>query len=211
MDKAEVWRHIHAERTALAATLAGLDDEAWSRPSLCAGWTVHDVAAHVISTPQIGWGALAAMSARNLGRRYNSLIFREVKRLGARETRASILADFDTYADSTHRVPTTTSIEPLIDALVHHQDIVRPLGIAHAMAPDAAAVAADRVRRLAFLMGTRRLLRSVRLVATDLTWTRGDGPMISGPMQELLMICAGRAPDRSLVSGDGLAEVPAPR
>lgn len=211
MDKAEVWRHIHAERAALAATLADLPPEDWSHATLCTGWTVHDVAAHVIATPQIGWGEIAVMSVRNLGRGYNSMIFREVKRLGAQETRETILADFDKYAASTHHVPTTTSVEPLIDALLHHQDIVRPLGLSRAMAPDAAAVAADRVRRLSFLMGTRRLVRSVRMVATDVDWTRGAGPTISGPIQELLMICSGREPDRSLVTGDGLAEVPAAR
>ena len=165
---------------------------------------MHDVAAHVISTPQIGWRQMPPMLARNLGRGYNTMIYREVKRLGARETRASILSDFERYATSTHHVPTTTSVEPLIDALLHHQDIVRPLGRQRAMAPEAAAVAADRVRRLAPLMGTARLLRSIRLVATDVDWERGRGPTVTGPMQELLMLASGRRPDPALVSGDGL-------
>lgn len=209
MDKAEVWRHIHAERNALAATLAELPAEAWAHDTLCPGWTVHDVAAHVISTPQIGWAEMGGIALRNLGRGYNTMIFREVKRLGARETRESILADFDRLASSTRHVPTTTHVEPLIDALLHHQDIVRPLGRAHAMPPPAAAVAADRVRRLAPLMGTGRLVRSVRLVATDVDWARGRGPTIAGPMQELLMLASGRAPERALLTGDGLALVPA--
>ncbi len=211
MDKAELWRHIHAERAALVATLTGLATEDWTHPTLCTGWTVHDVAAHVIASPQLGWRGTAAMSARNVGRGYNAMVFREVKRLGARETRESILADYDTYAASTRHVPVTTSVEPLIDALVHHQDIVRPLGLARAMPPVAAVVAADRARRLSMLFGTRSLLRSVRMVATDVDWTRGKGPTISGPIQELLMICSGREPDRSLVTGDGLAAVPAAR
>jgi len=207
MDKAALWSHIHAERAALAATLAELDPAEWSHATLCPGWTVHDVAAHVISTPQIGWGAMSGMVVRNLGRGYNAMIFREVKRLGARETRESILADFERFAASTHHVPTTTSVEPLIDALVHHQDIVRPLGRRRAMAPEAAAVAADRVRRLAPLMGTSRLVRSVRMVATDVDWERGRGPLVTGPIQELLMLVSGRAPDPDLVSGEGLALV----
>ena len=208
MDKAEVWRHIHAERAALAGTLAALPENDWSHDTLCAGWTVHDVAAHVISTPQIGWSDIAAMSARNLGRSYNTMIFRETKRLSAQETRESILADYEKYAASTQRLPITTSLEPLIDVLLHHQDIVRPLGLTRDMPPEAAAVAADRVRRLSFPMGTRRLLRSVRMVATDVDWTRGSGPSIEGPIQELLMLASGRQPDRSLLTGDGLAEVP---
>lgn len=208
MDKATVWAHIHAERTALAATLAELDAADWAHDSLCPGWTVHDVAAHVISNPQIGWGQLAGLTARNLGRGCNTMIFREVKRLGARETRESILGDFEKYAASTRHVPTTTSVEPLIDALLHHQDIVRPLGRTRTMAPEAAAVAGDRVRRLAPLMGTGKLVRSIRLVATDVDWTRGKGPEVRGPMQELLMLASGREPDRALVEGEGLAKVP---
>jgi len=204
MDKAEIWRHIHAERAALATTLADLPPEAWEHDTLCPGWTVHDVAAHVISTPQVGWGTVAAMSMRNLGRGYNTMIFREVKRLAARETRESILADYEKYAGSTHHVPITTSVEPLIDALLHHQDIVRPLGLSHDMDPRAAARAADRVCALAFLMGTRRLLKSVRMVATDVEWTRGSGPEVRGPMQELLMLASGRQPDESLLTGEGL-------
>lgn len=204
MDKAALWRHIHAERAALAATLAELDDGDWSHDTLCPGWTVLDVAAHVISTPQIGWRRLAQMTARNLGRGYNTMIFREVKRLGAEQTAGSVLSDFATYAASTHHVPTTTSVEPLIDALLHHQDIVRPLGRARTMNPEAAVVAADRVRLLAPLMGTGRLLRSVRMEATDITWSRGRGPTIRGPIQELLMIASGRQPDLSLTEGDGL-------
>jgi uncharacterized protein (TIGR03083 family) len=208
MDKAAIWAHIHAERAALAATLAELDAADWAHDSLCPGWTVHDVAAHVISNPQIGWGQMAGLTARNLGRGYNTMIFREVKRLGARETRESILGDFERYAASTRHVPTTTSVEPLIDALLHHQDIVRPLGRTRAMAPEAAAVAADRVRRLAPLMGTGRLVRSIRLVATDVDWSRGTGPEVRGPAQELLMLASGREPDRALVEGEGLAAVP---
>jgi uncharacterized protein (TIGR03083 family) len=204
MDKAEVWHHIHAERAALATTLAGLPAESWRHESLCAGWTVHDVAAHVIATPQIGWRQVAAMSLRNLGRGYNTMIYREVKRTAARETRESILADYERYAGSTHHVPVTTSVEPLVDALVHHQDVVRPLGLTRAMDPRAAAVAADRVRALSFLMGTRRLVKGVRMVATDVDWTRGSGPTVEGPVQELLMLCAGRRPDPDLVTGDGL-------
>ncbi|HYG95378.1 MAG TPA: maleylpyruvate isomerase family mycothiol-dependent enzyme [Nocardioides sp.] len=204
MEKSEVWRHIHAERAALAATLADLPPEDWQHDTLCPGWTVHDIAAHVISVPQIGWRDVVAMSARNFGRGYNTMIFREVKRISARKTSEEVLAEYERYAGSTSHVPTTTSVEPLIDALLHHQDIVRPLGTTHDMDPTAAALAADRVRRLSFLMGTRKLLGSVRMVATDLDWARGSGPTVKGPMQELLMLASGRLPDRSLLTGDGL-------
>ena len=60
------------------------------------------------------------------------------------------------------------------------------------MPVEAAAVAADRARALSLLLGSRKTVRSVRMVATDLDWDRGKGPVVEGPMQELLMLCAGR-------------------
>lgn len=204
METALIWDHIHTERRALAATLGGLTPEQWEADSLCAGWTVKDVAAHVISHPQIGWAQMPAMVGRNLGRSYNSMLFREVKRLGAASTPESILAAFATYDASTRKVPTTTVRDPLMDVLVHHQDILRPLGLQHEMAPDAAAVAADRARTIALLFGSRKVVKGTRMVATDVDWTRGDGPTISGPIQELLMVCMGRARVATELSGDGL-------
>lgn len=204
MDRDTVWNHIHVERAALAETLATLTPTQWEQESQCAGWTVKDVAAHVISNPQLGLGTVTKLFARNFGRGYNTMIFRETKRLAASQSTEQILADFATYADSRKHVATTTVIEPMLDALVHHQDIVRPLGIGHHMAPDAAAVAADRCRTLSLLMGSRKVVKGVRMVATDIDWTRGRGPTVEGPMQELLMLCAGRSADAALVSGDGL-------
>jgi uncharacterized protein (TIGR03083 family) len=204
MDRQTVWTHIHDERAALATTLASLSADQWERPSLCPGWTVRDVAAHVISNPQIRMRDLGGLFARNLGRGYNEMIFREVRRLGAEQAPDQILADFAAYADSRKHVPTTTVIEPLVDALVHHQDIVRPLGLSHDMRPEAAAVAADRCRLLSGLMGSRRIVRGVRMVATDVDWARGRGPTISGPMQELLMVCAGRSRAAVGLEGDGV-------
>lgn len=204
MDKDAIWKHIHTERAALAATLATLTPEQWEHESLCAGWTVKDVAAHVISTAKIRPADMIGIMGRNLGRGYNTMIFREVKRLSREQSVEQILADYTTYATSTRKVPTVTVVEPLIDALVHHQDIVRPLGVRREPDVDAAVVAADRCRTLSLLMGSRKVVKSVRMVATDVGWTRGRGPIVEGPMQELLMLCAGRAGDRTLLSGDGL-------
>ena len=204
MDRDFVWAHIHTERAALAETLASLTAEQWDHETLCIGWTVKDVAAHVIANPQLDFATVMGMFGRNLGRGYNTMVFRETKRLAERQTVEQILADFATYAHSRQRVATTTDIEPMLDVLVHHQDIVRPLGLVHHMPPDAAAVAADRGRLLSFLFGTRHLVKKVRMVATDVDWARGEGPTIEGPMQELLMLCAGRGRVATDLSGDGL-------
>jgi uncharacterized protein (TIGR03083 family) len=45
----DVWRLVHAERAALIEDLEQLDD-GWEVPSLCPGWTVHDVVAHLVDS-----------------------------------------------------------------------------------------------------------------------------------------------------------------
>ena len=47
MDSDTIWHHIDAERLRLADVLGDLDEGQWLSPSLCAGWTVRDVAAHL--------------------------------------------------------------------------------------------------------------------------------------------------------------------
>jgi uncharacterized protein (TIGR03083 family) len=206
MDRTTVWDHVVAERLALAAILRDLSEEEWAHPSLCAGWTVKDVAAHVISGPQLRWRETLKVLP-GLVHGYNGMILRDAQRRG-RASAAEILAEFDRWAGVRRGPVTVTHVEPLIDILVHTQDIVRPLGRRHAMPPDAAAVAADRSRLLAPLVGSARVVRGLRMVATDTDWARGSGPTVEGPMEELLMLCAGRAPDAGRLTGDGVAGVP---
>jgi len=47
MDAEQSWRVIEQQRLAIADLLDGLSAEQWESPSLCAGWRVRDVAAHV--------------------------------------------------------------------------------------------------------------------------------------------------------------------
>lgn len=66
------WSHRHvqmlsdvrAERIDLADFLESLDDQDWKVSSLCAGWTVHEVVAHLtLSTRQTVGGRLSASPA----------------------------------------------------------------------------------------------------------------------------------------------------
>ena len=43
-----------AERADLAEFLATLTPQQWATPSLCTGWTVKDVVAHMISYEELG-------------------------------------------------------------------------------------------------------------------------------------------------------------
>lgn len=200
MEHDEIWRYVVTHRRALGATLGTLDDEEWAAPSLCPGWTVKDVAAHVISHPQHTWGSFLPVLLR--GRLdLNRMILLDGQRRG-RAPVADILRQYDDWADVRHLPPTTTPLEALIDVLVHSQDLLRPLGRPLDLPPAAAAAATDRAFAHSRIFGRPRL-GDVRLVATDVDWSRGSGPTVKAPMQEILMLATGRAADVRLVSGDG--------
>lgn len=202
MDADTVWRHVRAEREALVGTLRELSAEEWEHPSLCAGWRVRDVAGHLTAVSLMRPVDLPVMLARG-GFSYNGMIYRDGLRRG-RAPVEQILADHERVTDVRRAPPMLTPLEPLTDTLVHTQDILRPLGREYVAPTETILLAADRVRRLALFLGSRRIIRSVRMVATDADWVRGEGPTLEAPMQELLMVCAGRMPDMTLVSGDGL-------
>ncbi|MBK5289105.1 MAG: hypothetical protein JJE46_11635 [Acidimicrobiia bacterium] len=47
----------------------------------------------------------------------------------------------------------------------------------------------------------------LRLVATDVEWSIGDGPEVVGPIEDVLLTITGRHPSDLAVSGDGVALV----
>ena len=48
-DDTKTWKLIHAEREALADLFETLTRDQWAAQSLCAGWTVHVAAAHILA------------------------------------------------------------------------------------------------------------------------------------------------------------------
>lgn len=188
MDSDTVWRHIDAERSWLADLLASLPGAAWTQPSLCTGWKVRDVAAHLTFSHarvrDLIWPAVRA------GFRYDTLV-RDAA-LRSPLTHEQIVAVLRGFVGSRRRVAFITDLEPLIDILVHTQDICLPLGIDHPMPPAAAAAAADRVLSTPWPLRRWSPARGVRLVATDTDWAHGSGPEKRAPMQAHLLTLTGR-------------------
>jgi uncharacterized protein (TIGR03083 family) len=188
MDSDTVWQHIDTERSWLADLLESLPDAAWEQPSLCAGWSVRDVAAHLTFAQtrvrDMLWPAVRA------GFRYDTII-RDTA-LRSPLTHEQIVAALRGFVGSRRRVAFITDLEPLIDILVHTQDICLPLGIDHPMPPEAAAAAADRVLSTPWPIRLWRPPRGVRLVATDTDWAYGSGRESRAPMQVHLLTLTGR-------------------
>lgn len=191
METEQIWRYVDTERLALAELLAGLTEAEWSTPSVCPGWTVRDVAAHVISSPQARVLPVMGGMVRARGD-FNRFVFEEARRAGARYSGEEIVAQYRRFAGSRRRPLGTTVVDPLLDVLIHTQDIVLPLGRRHEMPAEAAVVAADRIWAKAFPFKARKRLDGRRLVASDIDWSVGEGAEIQAPIAELLLLLSGR-------------------
>ncbi|HEY2790759.1 MAG TPA: maleylpyruvate isomerase family mycothiol-dependent enzyme [Micromonosporaceae bacterium] len=208
MNDDEIWSAIDGQRRRVADLLDGLTDEEWTRPSLCAGWSVRDVAAH-LTLQQLGPGAAIAMMLRYAGNT-NRAIHETSRRRAATAGTAQIAADVRASIGSHRPTFGVTMRETLIDILVHGQDIAVPLGRVLEMPVDAVAVAATRVWTMHWPppFPARRMLAGRRLVATDTDWSIGTGPEIRGPIAALLLISTGRFAALSQVTGPGTAGLP---
>ncbi|GAA0926043.1 maleylpyruvate isomerase family mycothiol-dependent enzyme [Kribbella koreensis] len=191
METEEIWRYVDAERAALADLLAGLTEAEWSTPSVCPGWTVRDVAAHVISSPQARVLPVMGGMVRARGD-FNRFVFEEARRAGAKYSGEEIVAQYRRFAGSRQRPLGTTVVDPLLDVLIHTQDIVLPLGRRHEMPVEAAVVAADRIWAKSFPFKARKRLSGFRLVASDIEWSVGAGAEVRGPIAGLLLLLSGR-------------------
>lgn len=205
MDRDQVWQVIDAQRRSLADLLDDLSDAQWRQPSLCTGWTVRDVAAH-LTQQQLGPKDALAMMARWRGS-LDRTIQHAARRRAAALSTAQIIAEIRSKIGSRRHSLGVTYLETLADILVHSQDIAIPLGLRHDMPPEAAATAAGRLLSMRWPppLGSVRRVAGFRLTATDTSWSTGDGPQVSGPMSALLLVCAGRLVALPWLSGPGAA------
>lgn len=206
MDIDDSWDVIASERRTLADLLDGLTAAEWERPSLCAGWRVRDVAAHLsmVSLPPAPTRMLReGVRARGNFHRLNHDV---AVRAAGRPT-ADIAADLRRHAAS-RRVPVVTNYRNvLFDVLVHGQDIAIPLGIDRPMPAPAAAAGAERVWTMGWPFWAKRRLRGIRLVAEDVDWSAGSGDEARGPVADLLLVLTGRPAGLSGLHGQGVDEL----
>ncbi|TQM65075.1 maleylpyruvate isomerase family mycothiol-dependent enzyme [Humibacillus xanthopallidus] len=202
----ESWQVVVEQRLAIAELLAGLSDPDWEQPSLCAGWRVRDVAAHVTLIPIApSPGSLLVDFAKARGDygRFNTV----ASRRRAARTPTQLVEDLRTTAESRSVPWPANPANVMWDILVHAQDIAIPLGIDFPTPPDAGAAAATRIWELRwpFSFGVKRRLGSLRLTATDADWTIGTGPEVAGPICAILLLLTGRTEAATpLLTGDGV-------
>lgn len=187
----DVLKWTELERLSFADLLEGLSDEQWEVQSLCAGWTVRHVAAHLTMSTRTTFG-LALKGAIRARGSFDRMEDNFARDRAARFTATELIAQIRETAGSPQRSPGAKLADPLLDALVHGQDIARPLGIPRPVPLEPAVVALEHVHDNPFY-GARKRFKGKKLIATDADWTGGSGTEeVRASVSDLLMLATGR-------------------
>ena len=199
-------RRLHDEENADFSTyLHSLDDADWERPSLCEGWRVRDVVGHILYGNEMHLSTLPfrlakyGFSSDRSGQAYS--IARAEGRAPAELVQA--FDDRDPWAGTCRVFPPRLT---LLDRLVHHQDIRRALGHPRSIPEERVVAVLDATPTLGSVFRAKRRTKGLRFDATDVDWTWGDGPTVTGPGEALLMTMLGRAQPLPELSGDGVEQ-----
>ena len=206
MDHGDAWTAIDDQRRALVHLLEDLSEGEWRQPSLCEGWTVRQVAAH-LALQNTTWSAMPR-AVPDLIRHggMNGAIHAMACRHAELPVEV-IVGQIRDQIGVSRPLPTVTFRETAIDYLVHGQDIAVPLGRTVPMPPGLSVLAADRVWARPRMFHARKKLAGYHLMADDAPWSAGQGHQISGPIGALLLLLTGRSAALPQLSGPGVADL----
>jgi len=186
---ADLREHTRDQRAATARLLAGLTDEQWHSPSLCRGWKVGHVAAHLTMPFRVRLPRLVGELVRARGsfdRAADRLARSELAALG----RAGVVQTLREHVDHPWQPPGGGAAGALAHDVIHGLDVTDALNLAPVAPPERLAIVVDATRgRLGYFDAD---LAGHRLVAADADVAVGDGPDLVLPVDQVLLVCTGR-------------------
>ncbi|MDO5736016.1 MAG: maleylpyruvate isomerase family mycothiol-dependent enzyme [Propionibacteriaceae bacterium] len=198
-----IWTAVHRERQALAEDLQGLGADRWATASLCPGWDVHDVVAHLVDTAHTTkLGFLRGMVAAGFD--FDKDNANGVARR-RRDDPNGTLADLRAAISRTTGPPAPLASR-LVEMFVHGEDIRRPLGVSRDYPCEHVVTALKSQLGTSTKMGGGRgLVEGLRLVATDTDFQHGEGAEVRGSAIALLLAVSGRPVRENELEGPGAA------
>ncbi len=198
----DVWAEVAASKTELADLLETLTPEQWEAQSLCDQWKVRDVVGHIVlGSGKLGYGKVIRDLAKS-GFNMNKMLARTGMEKGSEPTE-DLVKELREQATSHYTPPMTKPMDMLCDAVVHTQDIRRPLNQPKEIPEERLRAVLDEMKNVGF-MGNKKRIAGLKLVATDMQWTHGDGPEVRGAGEAVLLAMCGRQAVLDELTGDGV-------
>ena len=182
---------IAAQRGELAAVLGGLPASGWDAPTLCAGWRVREVVAHITMPFRYSAPRFMFELARSRGK-FNEMSDRVARRDAAALSPGDLAEAVRSNTGHPWKPPGGGFEGALSHDLIHGLDITVPLGLPFAVPEDRLrkVLPASLTERSVSYFGTE--LSGIELRATDMDWSLGSGAPLTGAAQDLLLAICGR-------------------
>ena len=196
---------IARTRREISAWLSAADAETWAAPTLCAGWSVRVVAGHLISPIVLSRPKMFVAGAK-AGFRFHKLMDMTARQLATRPT-AELVAALENGAEHRWVPPLAGPRAILLDVTVHHMDMRWPQKDPPEIDRSVALTLLNFLisGNVVLEIATPKSFQNVRLEADDLRWNYGDGPVVRGPADALILAMVGRPAGLDRLTGDGVA------
>jgi len=193
---------VAAEFVALADLLDSATDAQWDTPSLCAGWRVREVIAHMTMAARYPEDKFMAELRRcdfDFGRLSNEIASRDAA-LPSAELVANLRSDV-----MQHWTPPGGGYHGALNhVVVHGLDVTVPLGVPRRAPDSTIRVVLDDLTtggiHERFGMG----IDGRTLLATDIDWSYGSGPPLRGTAEDLALVLCGRTVPAGRIEGEPL-------
>jgi uncharacterized protein (TIGR03083 family) len=188
---------IAAERRDLADVLSGLPPGSWDAPTLCAGWRVREVVAHMTMPFRYSTARFITEMARSRGN-FHRMADRCARRDAAMPA-ADLLAALRDNAEYPWKPPGGGLEGALVHDVIHGLDITVALGLGRTVPEDRLRIVLGVIMRPRTLRQFDADLTGIELRADDIDWSFGSGTPVTGPAQGLaLVLCGRRLPEGRL-------------
>ena len=195
-----------AEMGAISETLHALSPEQWDHESGCRAWEVRDVIGHMLAGYTTPMGTMVVMVAKS-GFSVDKASLTASIEFGRSHTPAELMALYDDVRKNNIKRGISKIIAPkegMVDHVIHHIDIREPLGLPIEPDPDRLRATLDVAVGLGGFVKAKQRAKDLRLEATDLDWSWGDGPLVRGPAVAILQAISGREIGLQRLEGDGV-------
>lgn len=205
MDADAVFAHVARQRGAAADMFEGLTAEQLATPSLCDGWSVQVLAAHMALPMTLSKAGFVFEVLKQRGD-LNRAMDVASRRAAAQSRHEQTVRTLRDRADHRFKPPGAPPVSALVEVMLHTRDAARPLGLdvgptAQQWQPALDFLASSAARRV-FVPGGR--LAGLALSATDSDWSIGDGEPVEGPSEALALAMVGRAVALDELHGSGV-------
>ncbi|HEY5989374.1 MAG TPA: maleylpyruvate isomerase family mycothiol-dependent enzyme [Streptosporangiaceae bacterium] len=189
-NDADLQPAVAAEFVALADLLDSATDAQWDTPSVCEGWRVREVIAHMTMAARYSEEEFMAELRRcgfDFSRLSNQIAARDAE-LPTSELVANLRADV-----MHHWTPPGGGYHGALNhVVIHGLDATVPLGVPRRSPDEIIRVVLDDLTEGGGHAHFGTSIKGRTLQATNLDWSHGSGPALRGAAEDLALVLCGR-------------------